>query len=488
MENVEQWDVAEVALEAPGIGDPWAGDALRVVFAQDHRRVAVDGFFDGNDTFRARFMPDTAGPWTWRSESVHASLDGHEGTFTVMPPEAGNRGPVRVRPPFDFAYADGSPFSNVGTTCYGWVHQPDERFAQTLATLRDGPFNKIRMCVMPKHYRYNENEPPAYPFRLLAAGESRWQGSPKGESDKGWDFAWDEPQPAFFQRLDRAVQELCALGIEADIILFHPYDRWGFARLPGEVEDRILRHLVARLAAYRNVWWSFANEWDLMDHFSIDDWERHAATVCRHDPYGRLTGIHNCRRNYDHHRPWITHVSFQGHPDRVPELRRDYGKPVVVDECRYEGDIAEGWGNLTADGLVDRFWIALRNGGFCGHGECLYTDDEVLWWGKGSVLRGESPPRLRFLRDHAEAHGGGVYTPCGGNWAKRNGDSEFLFYPGEARPREVIFTFPGEADYRLECVDVWNCTIEPLPLTGRGRTVIPMPARRYVGLRALRQD
>jgi hypothetical protein len=37
---------------------------------------------------------------------------------------------------------------------------------------------------------------------------------------------------------------LLALGIEADIILFHPYDRWGYAAMaPGE-DDRYLRYVM----------------------------------------------------------------------------------------------------------------------------------------------------------------------------------------------------------------------------------------------------
>ena len=32
--------------------------------------------------------------------------------------------------------------------------------------------------------------------------------------------------------------------------------------MPAEADDRYLRYAVARLAAYRNVWWSLANECD----------------------------------------------------------------------------------------------------------------------------------------------------------------------------------------------------------------------------------
>ena len=36
-------------------------------------------------------------------------------------------------------------------------------------------------------------------------------------------------------------------GIEADLILFHPYDRWGYSNMGAENDDRYLRYVVARL-------------------------------------------------------------------------------------------------------------------------------------------------------------------------------------------------------------------------------------------------
>ena len=36
------------------------------------------------------------------------------------------------------------------------------------------------------------------------------------------------------------------LGIEADLILFHSYDRWGFSEMDAETDDRYLQYVVAR--------------------------------------------------------------------------------------------------------------------------------------------------------------------------------------------------------------------------------------------------
>src|SRR5665811_1210758 len=87
--------------------------------------------------------------------------------------------------------------------------------------------------------------------------------------------------------------QLQSLGIEADLILFHPYDHWGYALMPPEVDDRYLRYVVARLAAFRNVWWSVANEWDLVKGKKTADWDRYFRILQESDPYGRLRSIHH---------------------------------------------------------------------------------------------------------------------------------------------------------------------------------------------------
>ncbi|TVR51386.1 MAG: DUF5060 domain-containing protein [Puniceicoccaceae bacterium] len=488
--TVECWGLHEIRLDGPKTDQAFRETPFTVAFRKAHREIVVDGFYDGGGTYRARFMPDAEGDWSWESRSSTPALEGQSGALSVTTPSSGNHGPVRVRSPHDLAYADGTWFSNLGTTCYVWNHQEDKRFNQTLQTLKTTPFNKLRFCLFPKHYRYNENEPPLYPFPLLKQGDSGWQGSYQGEQRRGWEFDLEVFVPEYFQRLDRAIAALRDLGIEADLILFHPYDRWGFSHLPAEIEDRLLRYVAARFAAYRNLWWSFANEWDLMDNKSENDWERHARVIQESDPYGHLRGIHNCRRNYDHSRPWVTHVSFQGDPGKVAKLREQFGKPVVVDECRYEGNIEEGWGNITGRGMVERFWNAVHQGGFCGHGETYYNDEEVLWWSKGGVLTGDSPERIAFLRSIVESDGGGVYHPTGHwHWRKRGeNDREFLYWGGEAQSREISLQLPEGKAYRAEIIDAWEMTTQKLPGPFTGRVVIPLPARPHCAVRLLRID
>ena len=60
---VERWGTYEVTLQGPETGNPYTDVRLKAVFEREHRKVEVDGFYDGSGTYRIRFMPDAVGQW-----------------------------------------------------------------------------------------------------------------------------------------------------------------------------------------------------------------------------------------------------------------------------------------------------------------------------------------------------------------------------------------------------------------------------------------
>ncbi|MBN1875760.1 MAG: DUF5060 domain-containing protein [Anaerolineae bacterium] len=482
-ENIERWDIFELILNGPAAGNPFIEVTFGAKFAYKHRVIDVDGFYDGDGTYIVRFMPDSEGEWTYTTRSNVAALDGKTGTFTCTPAAAGNHGPVRVRDTYHFVYEDGTPHFSVGTTCYAWNHQGNALEEQTLETLKTAPFNKLRMCVFPKHYTFNQNEPPYHAFEPLPSPGRKGAG---GEVQV-WDFT--RFNPAFFRHLERRVGNLRDLGIEADMILFHPYDRWGYSTMPAEVDDRYLRYVVARLAAYRNVWWSMANEFDLMQAKTEQDWDRFFQIVQESDPYQHLRSVHNCRGFYDHNKPWVTHCSIQRHDlTQVTEWRRLYHKPVVVDECCYEGNIPNNWGNITAQEMTHRFWEGFSRGGYVGHGETYVHPEDILWWSKGGVLHGDSPARIAFLREIMEE--GPAINPRGiyGDLTQSAGpdDAYRLIYFGINRPAYKDIELPVEGEYTLEIIDTWEMTITPLDGTFSGKCRVGLPGKPYIALRIIK--
>jgi hypothetical protein len=497
--STERWGVYEHTLPGPASGNPFVDVQLSATFEHGDVKRVVGGFYDGDGIYRVRFMPDTIGDWHYTTQSNVPQLTGKRGQFKVTAESENNHGPVRVHNTFHFAHADGTPFKPLGTTCYAWISQDDKLQEQTLQTLAKSPFNKLRMCVFPKRYSWNENEPPLYAF----------EGTPPSE----WDFSRFNPE--FFQHLEKRIGQLRDLGIEADIILFHPYDEghWGFDRMPDDADDRYLRYIISRLAAYRNVWWSLANEYDFMAAKQESDWDRLIKVVDEADPYGHLTSIHNGRLLYNHTHPLLTHASIQNgsaaeDAGRAVLYRDVYRKPIVFDEIKYEGDIPLRWGNLSAEEMVHRFWECVIAGTYPGHGECYLHPSDVLWWSKGGVLRGQSPARIAFLRDILAASPADGLEPID-KWQHTNIVGQpgryYLAYFGAEKLKSWSFSLPRHelADgmqFKVDVLDTWNMKIDPVeePFVVRkltdyvfadqsGRSV-SLPERPWIALRIVRVE
>lgn len=467
---VEQWGRHEITLKGPASENPYLDVQWSAKFTQGDRTIVVPGFWDGGDTHRVRFSPPTPGEWRYETRSATPELNGRTGAFTVTAPTGNNHGPVEVFDTFYLRYADGTPYHQFGTTCYAWTHQPCAMQEQTLQTLAASPFNKIRFCVFPKSYAYNKNEPEFFAFQKGADGK----------------FDFSRPDPNFWQHFEQRILDLQKLGIEADLILWHPYDRWGFADMSDVEDDRYLRYCIARLGAFRNVWWSLANEYDFMTdrpaghrgNKQWEDWDRFFALLQKEDPHQRLRGIHNGSKWYDHTKEWVTHASIQtSDMNGGVRFRGQYRKPVVYDECKYEGDIPQGWGNLTAREMVQRFWLGTMSGCYVGHGETYKHPEDLLWWAKGGVLRGESPKRIQWLKDFmTRSPAFHELQPLG------NDQGRFLLAkPGEfyllycTDPRSHTVTLAGNRTYKLDLIDPWDMTVTPVATASAGDFTVTAP-------------
>jgi hypothetical protein len=519
----ERWGYAELVFKGPATGNPFSEVELEAKFTQEDREQHVSGFYDGDGVYRVRFMPDAVGTWKFVTSSNDRALDDRQGEIEVTEPSEGNHGPVRVANTFHFAYADGMPYRQLGTTCYAWTHQTEELQNQTLKTLKESPFNKLRMCVFPKRYTWNENEPPLYPFEGTPPTAARYVPSRPGQIP-GLDSAgaksrgqWDYTRfnPRFFQHLERRVLDLQKLGVEADVILLHPYDEghWGFDRMPDDVDDRYLRYVVARLSAFRNVWWSMANEFDFMTEKQPDDWDRMIQVVADADPHDRLLSIHNGRLLYNHTHALLTHASIQNgsaaeEAGRAVLYRDVYRKPIVFDEIKYEGDIPKRWGNLSAEEMVHRFWECIIAGTYPGHGECYLQEDDVLWWSKGGVLRGQSPPRIEFLRKVLETAPAEGVEPID-KWQYANiagkAGQYYLVYFGKEQPTRWKFFLPRHeladgVQFKIELLDTWNMSVSPVDWTATVRAEseyiyvdnegreVSLPGKPWMALRITRLE
>ncbi|MEO9893867.1 DUF5060 domain-containing protein [Aurantibacter sp.] len=469
----ERWGVFEIELKGPKTENPFIDIWVSAEFKYKNQIYYVDGFYDGNQTYKIRFMPEFEGEWTYTIKSNSNKIKAKHGSFICTPPTPDNHGRVKIRDTYHFGYDDGTPFYPVGTTAYSWIHQENDLIKETLNTLKKNTFNKIRMTVMPKYYgKYVSNEPPFYPF--------------EGSEEKGWKR--DRFNVDFFKHLENQVIALLELNIQADIILFHPYDKWGFSKGSIEENQLYLKYLIARLGAYRNVWWSMANEYDIMNK-PDSEWEIYFKTILNADPSNHLKSIHNGKGWYNHSKPWITHLSVQTpFLEKTQEWRETYNKPVINDEFVYEGNIPFDWGNLTAEETVLRFWTLYTRGGYGSHGETYVHPENILWWAKGGKLYGKSPERIAFFHQIMKEAPEVDLVPLHTEWNKAmelyKKDDYYLYYYGNSQQASAIIKLPEDKKYIIEVIDTWNMTISKLDKLYSGTIEIELPQKPYMAIRA----
>ena len=512
-ETMKQFEMYELTIKGE---EPQCSQALVDVTAEftcDGQTTKVKGFYAGDGNYKVRFYPSLAGTYTYRVSGLMQA----EGSLECLPNEDKKAGIVRAEGTH-FVYDGGEIFKPFGTTIYALSHQEEERIAQTMETLSTAPFNKVRHCVFPKHYDYNHNDPELYAFEKDADGK------------------WDVNRPcfAFWEHLEKQIFALADMGIQSDLILFHPYDKWGFSRMSMEENFIYLDYLIRRLAAIPQIWWSMTNEYDLIMSRTMEDWYAIEEFIAKEDPYHHLLSNHNCFDFYDFKRKNVTHQCVQTVlVQKAADWIKEIGKPLCYDECCYEGNLPLTWGNISGWEMANRFWMAVCQGAYATHGEVFLSDDEVLWWAKGGVLKGESPKRIAYLKEIVDAIPGAIepweeyhnfdieefmkrHTPEEIQMLQNSpivqhaknptevedivskfkdynafghvGEDYYIGYYGHHCNGIATWKLPEDHQYKIEIIDMWNMTRD-VTMTGvSGRFDVKMPGKEGIAVLASRID
>jgi hypothetical protein len=105
--------------------------------------------------------------------------------------------------------------------------------------------------------------------------------------------------------------------------------------------------------------------------------------------------------------------------------------------------------------------------------------------GQGGKLVGTSHPRIAFLDEIDAACPTGVLEPLPSEfdlpWAGER-DRYMVSYHGLGHPRERdVLLPPGR--WRVDVLDTWAFTVDPLPALHEAFVVVPLPARPYSAVR-----
>jgi hypothetical protein len=308
--------------------------------------------------------------------------------------------------------------------------------------------------------------------------------------------------------LEQRLSDLRDLNIQADLILFHPYDRWGYATMAANDDDAYLRYVLARLSSFRHIWWSMANEYDFLKTKTSADFDRLFQIVQNEDPSGHLRSIHYGHVPYDYSKPWVTHASLQtGDFTKTEEHLKTWKKPVVYDEVQYEGNLNRRWGNLSGEEMTYRFWRSVVAGAYVTHGETIldpnlpeFNEDDTptLWWAHGGALRGTSPDRIGFLRKILESTAAGdraktvlagmeaetsPYYPSADTYLNDGKSvSTVLCFMDYHQPIWSEFDLP-EGKFTAELIDPWAMTITPVSGTFSGKSKLRLTGKPFQAVR-----
>jgi hypothetical protein len=367
-----QWRRTEFVFTTTGrYQRPWEDVELSVQFAgPDHESFRVNGYWDGGNTWKVRFVPTRPGRWSYRVDgnAADAGLAGQTGSFTVAPAAGDNPldrhgGILQVSSDRHYlTYSDGTPFFWLGDT---WWLCPGDQVPIDTSTRPDCPsmfktlidkrrqqgFTVVHMAFLGK----------GWTPRLDALIASRHQ------PDWNVDF-WRTVDRYFDYANDAGLVPVVAMTWQIEK---HSLEDWKF----------IWRYFVARYGAH-SVTWLVCGEYNLDQPGQAERIARVLALgafIKGCDPYKRAMTVHPWWHGGDKHQawnePWYDFIMLQGgHPGHgsVPpaSIYRDawaHGKPVIEGECNYEGIYGGLAGReVTAADVRHTAWQAVLAGA-CGY-------------------------------------------------------------------------------------------------------------------------
>jgi hypothetical protein len=484
-DEVDAHDFLEVTVtvEGPSAKNPFTDASVSGWLRREGgERVEVAGFADSDDgsVHRIRFMPSKPGKHAYGVSYREGDfLREHKGSFVAR--DGKRRGLVRVDPahPWHFLWeGTGEHYFWNGTTTYwllGW--KDDETIRGVVDRLAALGVNRIRVALCGRTKDGGRwREPLVQPIDHFAFRLNPWVAArPDSVEDPGFDVTRFNVE--HWRKAERLLRRAREKDVVVSIIFYLDgmdpgVDPFGKQGCGSEDEKRYYRYAAARLAAFSNVMWDIANEYQLFRNEACV--EKIAPVLDAADPYGHLTSVHGHEDFKFRKSPWADFAMYQswdehgGHEFLLKHrrLQAESGRPMpqVNEEYGYE-DHYPTWGEnrrppaRSADNRRRLAWGMYMAGSY--------------------QTTGERADR-----------GTGAGPDTGGGWINGRGDDEMVMLRGYGRIADFFGTFEWwKTDPHDELVTGGAmCLAEPgrqyaVYLRAGGKTTVKLAPGKYAARR-----
>ena len=392
--STPRYQVTEFSFTATGsFANPFQGIGFGGTFtAPSGSAHRVDGFWDGDDTWRIRFAPTEIGTWTLETWCSHADsgLQNQDLSFEVEE-AAGDtvfaqHGPLRLSDDRrSFVHHDGTPFFWLADTCWsGPLLSTDDEWQHYLDVRTEQQFSAVQWVA------------------------TNYLAAPNGDRDRRLPYTGKREitvDPAFFQRLDQKQAAITAAGLLGVPVLLWAAE-WssdpavnasnpGFD-LPEDQAILLARYMVARWNAFPVAWFLPGDGPYTGEH--AGRWQRIGAAVFGDIDHAPVTlhpnGMSWYGAEFDD-QPWLDYIGYQsGHGDDLETANwlvdgppaHDWHtlepRPVINLEPPYEDHIAYQSGErISATEMRKRLYWSLLVSPTAG---VTYGGHGVWGWDDGS--------------------------------------------------------------------------------------------------------
>lgn len=390
--TAKKFGTHEVVLSGDGaVANPFHTTATVTFTPPSGQAITVDTFYDGENIWRARVYVTETGTWQWLSvSSDDAGLHNKRGAFTAV--DSDLRGMLRKhdRNPKQWMTDDGQPFLNLSDTVYPFFNSEQARWQEYIQDSVALGITSMRVDSL----------------RAPSAWENYWEDGDKTR------YKLEN-----FQTMDVRLQWVLDHypDLYIQLKLLHAPATYGaddpfWSELPQTVRQNLMRYLIARLAAYPNLFFEVTNDTRCSTDYPLN--RAMAREVGRyftaHDPwqhllsYGPTRGEGFCFTEPEDE--WVSYIAIETaaalSADQV-QLYTDLPLHVFNEEDYYEA-----WAVSPAHPRYYYrrfFWSWLLSGGSPNYGgRCLavhpYTQTGALSWDYGGQTFTEQLEGLDSVR------------------------------------------------------------------------------------------